>query len=168
MRSGTTHIITASEALNILIRLKDGKERINNDTSEASIWLDEVTEYSNPTFSENVQLEGVDQVYNTWAEVEAFLLPETLLSMEDSDSDEDYLEDLESSFNAFDVSDETSLSSTNSLEQSPKLRSSIGPLSHSVNKEFTTEIQKHNTKTTAVTLESPNRTARNSTDHPPI
>jgi hypothetical protein len=75
-----------------------------------------------PTIDDRVQLEGVDEAYNTWPEVEQFLLPETLLSMVESESDEDdeYMEDLESSLNALDVSDETSMSSTRSMEQSPK------------------------------------------------
>jgi len=63
----------------------------------------------------------VDEAYTTWAEVEHFLLPETLLSMEDSESDEDdYHEDLESSFNALDMSDGTSISSTHSFEDASK------------------------------------------------
>lgn len=99
--------------------MKNGEERINVDSRDALKWLDDIT--SMPTIDDRVQLEGVDEAYTTWEEVEQFLLPETLLSMEESESEEDdYVEDLESSFNALDVSDETSVSSTHSLERSPK------------------------------------------------
>ncbi|PVH95874.1 hypothetical protein DM02DRAFT_485095, partial [Periconia macrospinosa] len=114
-----------------LNHLKNGDERINIDSRDALKWLDDIT--SNPTIDDQVQLEGVDEAYYTWEEVEQFLLPETLLSMEESESedDDDYVEDLESSFNAMDVSDETSVSSTHSLEKSTEtpLGKTI-PLSH--------------------------------------
>ncbi|CAI6337779.1 unnamed protein product [Periconia digitata] len=112
--------------LDQLRHLQNGDERINLDSRDALKWLDDIT--SMPTIDDRVQLEGVDEAYDTWEEVEQFLLPETLLSMEESDSedDDDYVEDMESSFNALDVSDETSVSSTHSLEhpsKSPRVES---------------------------------------------
>lgn len=108
--------------LTLLNRRKTGNERVNIDAREALKWLDDIT--SAPASDGRVQLEGVDEAYATWDEVEGFLLPETLLSMEESESDDEYHEDLESSFNALDVSDKTSISSTHSLERSPKSPSS--------------------------------------------
>ncbi|KAF2275979.1 uncharacterized protein EI97DRAFT_62785 [Westerdykella ornata] len=82
--------------------LKKGNDRISSDAQEAVVWLDEVT--SDPTIAGRVQLEGVDEKFGNWAKVEQFLLPETLLSMEDSETDEsEYGEDLESSFANLDV-----------------------------------------------------------------
>ncbi|KAF2438815.1 hypothetical protein P171DRAFT_371281 [Karstenula rhodostoma CBS 690.94] len=106
-----------------LNHLKTGTERYNADARDALKWLDDVT--SSPAIGDRIVLEGVDEAYTTWAEVEQFMLPETLLSMEssgseddDDDDDEDeYHEDLESSFNALDISDGTSMSS---VDQSPK------------------------------------------------
>ncbi|KAH9868603.1 hypothetical protein J1614_007675 [Plenodomus biglobosus] len=104
-----------------LHRLTNGTERINADAREAVKWLDEATSLPAVDEADRVQLEGVDETYDTWEEVEHFLLPETLLSMEDSESDgDDYHEDLESSFNALDMSDGTSMSSTHSYEDAPK------------------------------------------------
>jgi len=112
-----------------------------------------------PTIDGRVQLEGGDEAYNTWEEVEQFMLPETLLSMEDSDSDDyDYQEDLESSFNALDISDGTSMSSTHSMEQSPK-STHASPAATK-----TEDSQAQHKSTLALAIESPNRTARNSTE----
>lgn len=139
-----------------LHRLKKGSERLNADALETVKWLDEITSMPAVETSGRVQLEGVDEAYATWAEVEEFLLPETLLSMEDTESDEDdYQEDLESSFNALDVSDGTSMSSTHSLEDAPKTPQS----SHS---RCSIDSAPFNHKAEALTAESPNQTARNS------
>jgi hypothetical protein len=116
-----------------------------------------------PAIDQRVQLEGVDETYVTWDEVEEFMLPKTLLSMEDSDSDEDYHEDLESSFNALDVSDETSMSSTHSLGESPRSLSSAKPDISIV--EGIMESQGLDERAApALFPKSPDRIARNSTD----
>ncbi len=144
-------------------RLKKGDDRIHADAREAVRWLDDVTSMPAVEAAHRVQLEGVDEAYPTWVEVEQFLLPETLLSMEDSESDDDeYHEDLESSFNALDVSDETSMSSTHSFEDPPKT-----PESH---KSFLAKHIKpamentHQERAASVNFESPDRTARNSAE----
>lgn len=117
--------------------------------------------------ADRVLLEGVEEQYNTWEEVEHFMLPETLLSMDDSESeDDDYHEDLESSFNALDMSDETSMSSTHSLEDTaPKTPESPRSL---LGKSKTAEYEDSTRKEdkNAMPLTSPDRTARNSTDLP--
>jgi len=116
-----------------------------------------------PAINDRVQLEGVDEAYITWGEVEEFLLPETLLSMEDSDSDDEYREDLESSFNALDVSDETSMSSTHSLEQSPGSPRSTKSAFPTANSMPGSE-EAHEPAAPTLFPESPARTARNSAD----
>lgn len=151
-------------ALTQLHRNKSGTERINADAREAMKWLDEVTSLPSDTAT-RVQLEGVDEAYSNWAEVEKFLLPETLLSLDDSETDEDeYHEDLESSFNALDVSDETSMSSTHSLEDAPKTpESPKSLLSHDLKSIDHDAIHQN---TSSLLEASPDRTARNSTELP--
>lgn len=147
-------------ALTALHRLKNGNDRINTDAREAVKWLDEVTSMSGDA-ADRVLLEGVDEAYNTWEEVEKFMLPETLLSMDDSESDDDdYHEDLESSFNALDMSDETSMSSTHSLEDTaPKTPESPRSMMSK------SKINGHeNGITNSAASESPDRTARNSAE----
>jgi hypothetical protein len=131
------------------------------DAREALKWLDDIT--SMPAIDDRVQLEGVDEAYITWGEVEEFLLPQTLLSMEESDSEEDYHEDLESSFNALDVSDGTSMSSTHSLEQSPRSPHSAKPASATANSMSGSE-EAHQSAASALTPETPTRTARSHAD----
>jgi hypothetical protein len=145
-----------------LHRLKNGAERINADAREAVKWLDEVT--SNDA-ADRVQLEGVDEAYPTWAEVEQFLLPETLLSMEDSESDEDdYHEDLESSFNALDMSDETSMSSTHSFDDMSKTPET--PNSSPTKSTKHANRVSHANKAANLIGISPERTTRNSASVP--
>jgi hypothetical protein len=163
-RLGGPHVstLTVRLALGQLHRLKNGNERVNADAREAVKWLDEVTSISDAETANSVQLEGVDEAYMTWAEVEKFLLPETLLSMEDSESDEDdYHNDLESSFNALDVSDETSVSSTHSYEDAPK---SSELFNFSSKDPKAADEGKRDSKTAPLTTESPERNARNSAE----
>ena len=119
---------------------------------------------SESDLASRIQLEGAEEAYNTWAEVEQYMLPETLLSMEPSDSEEDddededeYQDDLESSLNALDVSDGTSMSS---IDQSPKSARTTPVTATQVAGE------KHQgTKSAACPSGSPARTARNSADN---
>ncbi|KAF2709491.1 hypothetical protein K504DRAFT_467459 [Pleomassaria siparia CBS 279.74] len=109
--------------------------------------------------SGRVQLEGSDEAYATWAEVEDFLLPETLLSMDDTESDEeDYQEDLESSFNALDISDGTSISSTHSVGYAPKTPESPDSV-------CTDDTGLYSQKDAVLRIESPDQTAHNSESH---
>ena len=83
--------------------------------------------------------------------------------MEDSESDEDdYHEDLESSFNALDMSDGTSISSTHSFENVSKTPESPG--SHSSKASAPADATTHTDKAATLLRASPDRTARNSTD----
>lgn len=94
------------------------------------------------------------------------MLPETLLSMEDSESEDDdeYHEDLESSFTALDLSDETSMSSTHSIEDAPKTPES--PKSFPSTIIPLTDEKRHSKKAAALVMDSPDRTARNSSELP--
>jgi hypothetical protein len=114
-------------------------------------------------------LEGVDEAYTTWAEVAQFMLPETLLSMEssasedeDEDEDDEYHEDLESSFNALDVSDGTSMSS---VDQSPKSTRTTEPDLFAPASRLADASTLVNSSAAPV-VESPTRTARNSAELP--
>jgi hypothetical protein len=139
--------LTRLPALTALHRLKTGNERVNADAREAVKWLDDITSTSTADVADRVQLEGVDEAYATWDHVAKFLLPETLLSMDDSESDDDddYHEDLESSFNALEMSDETSVSSTHSLDHAPRTPESPRSSSSRATK-----------RTQAIVIESPN------------
>ncbi|KAF2007332.1 hypothetical protein P154DRAFT_541526 [Amniculicola lignicola CBS 123094] len=159
---GAVRLFVPLHTLSQLDRLKKGTERIHNDAREAIKWLDDVT--SMPAV-DSVQLEGVDEAYGTWEEVEQFLLPQTLLSMEESESEEeDYHEDLESSFNALDVSDGTSMSSTQSLTDSPKASQ---PSDSGLSADFGRQGNNLVPQIEPMALgESPDRTARNSAELP--
>ena len=173
--------LTPPIALGQLHRLKSGSERLNADALETVKWLDDITSMPAVETSGRVQLEGVDEAYATWAEVEHFLLPETLLSEDTTESeDDDYHEDLESSFNALDVSDGTSMSSTHSLEDAPKTPESphsgisVGSTSATsahitgsslyATKANLENARPCNPKANGFVAESPNRTARNSAE----
>lgn len=158
---GAIRLYVPLHTLTQLHRLSSGTERINADAREAVKWLDEATSLSASADADRVQLEGVDEAYTKWDDVEQFLLPETLLSMdiEDSEPDDDdhYHEDLESSFNALDVSDETSMSSTHSSGDLPKTpESPRASMSKSLKPNEDSAIE-----STVVA-----RTVRNSTDLP--
>jgi hypothetical protein len=83
--------------------------------------------------------------------------------MEDSESDEDdYHEDLESSFNALDMSDGTSISSTHSFENMSKTSESPGSLSSKASKPA--DGSAHADKAATLLKASPDHTARNSAE----
>ncbi|KAF2258390.1 hypothetical protein CC78DRAFT_125448 [Lojkania enalia] len=158
---GAIRLFVPLYTLSQLHRIAHGTERVSADAKEAQTWLDEVTSRDDPV---GVYIENPDEVYSTWEEVEKFLLPETLLSIDDTESEEeDYNEDLENSFNALDVSDETSMSSSHSLEdppktpQSPKSAFSTGSYKYQNGTSF-------NKKAKVLSLDSPDRTARNSVE----
>lgn len=101
--------------------MKTGDERIHRDAREAIRWLDEITSNDNILATGQVQLQGVDEEYNTWAEVEKFLLPETLLSEENIELEENELsEGSENTLSLPDEFDKYSMSSSQSLEQAIK------------------------------------------------
>ncbi|KAF2231196.1 hypothetical protein EV356DRAFT_526223 [Viridothelium virens] len=64
--------------------LKSVSDRIGSEAREVLEWLDEVT----TAHPQHAMLQGGQETYDTWAEVEKHLLPETLLSAPDDASDE--------------------------------------------------------------------------------
>lgn len=95
------------------------------------------------------------------------MLPETLLSMESSESEDDEDEDeyrggLESSFNALDISDGTSMSS---IDQSPKSTRTTELHMCAPTDDSEEEATRGKDKATPV-AKSPNRTVRSSTELP--
>jgi hypothetical protein len=154
-------------ALSQLQRLKTGNDRAHADSREAMKWLDDITSVPGEV-AERVKLQGGEEEYPTWAEVEKFLLPETLLSMEESESEEDdYHDDLESSFNALDVSDETSMSSTHSMDEAPRTpESPKSPRSLPSRSIKSTDDAESGEKAAPLVIESPARSARGSNELP--
>lgn len=76
------NIATALERLRYLSRQTDRPNRVSIDAQEVLDWLDQITsDYENPA-SQLVHLENPMQLFEQWSEVEQFMLPETLLSME--------------------------------------------------------------------------------------
>ncbi|OCK77840.1 hypothetical protein K432DRAFT_418372 [Lepidopterella palustris CBS 459.81] len=163
--NGAIRLFVPLETLAQLDRLKNGSDRVHGDAREAIKWLDDVTSMPNVLTTGRVQLEGGDEMYSTWEEVEKFLLPETLLSMEESEPEDDCLsEDLESSINLHDESDEASMSSSRSTENPNKTPSS--PRSnYSSTSPGLLNASPYKAES-ARAPESPNRTARNSADLP--
>jgi len=79
-----------------LQHLAGGSTRIATDAKDALIWLDDVSD--DPAVSEAglVQLQGGEDEYERWADVEKFLLPETLLSMKpESEASDDVAADMD-------------------------------------------------------------------------
>ncbi|KAF2815206.1 uncharacterized protein BDZ99DRAFT_515947 [Mytilinidion resinicola] len=164
--SGAIRLFVPLYTLSQLDRLKKGNDRVNVDAREAIKWLDDIT--SMPTIQTTglVQIEGADEMYLTWAEVEKFLLPETLLSMDESESDEDSLpEDLENSLTIVDQSDEASMSSTHSIEDRAKTPSSPRSIYSSTSPDLL-NANPYNGASSVTSAEALNRTARNSADLP--
>jgi len=101
-------------ALDRLGNLSKRNDRISNESREALRWLDEITSSNN-----NVHLQGGFEVYDNWSEVEKFLLPDTLLSQkEDETEDSDNLTGTLADLHVDDSSDRASVSSHDSIEVS--------------------------------------------------
>lgn len=108
-------------ALDRLRRLAQTGERISTYAEEALTWLDTITslpdDASNRHAADLVHLQGGFETFERWEEVEQFLLPQTLLSMEsdtheDPDSATEGLADLHLDA----MPDNTSISSQESIE----------------------------------------------------
>ncbi|KAF2752326.1 hypothetical protein M011DRAFT_473558 [Sporormia fimetaria CBS 119925] len=120
---GAIRLFVPLHTIHQLHRLKKGTDRFNMEAQEALKWLDQVT--SDPAIARRVVLEGADETFRTWEEVETFMHPQTLLSMEETDTDDDdeeysdFQDDMERSLARLDVSDGTSLSSSHSMDERP-------------------------------------------------
>jgi hypothetical protein len=69
-------------------RLQILKSATSADARAALEWLDLTTNRPDSAAASRIRLEGNNETYKTWAEVEAFMLPRPLLSMDDSLSTE--------------------------------------------------------------------------------
>ncbi|KAI9690555.1 MAG: hypothetical protein M1822_009518 [Bathelium mastoideum] len=82
--NGTIRLYVPLYTLGQLDFLKNVSDRIGGEAREVLEWLDEVT----TAHPEHAMLQGGQETYDTWAEVEKHLLPDTLLSAPDDASDE--------------------------------------------------------------------------------
>ncbi|KAF2402907.1 hypothetical protein EJ06DRAFT_519890 [Trichodelitschia bisporula] len=84
--NGSVRLFIPLHTLERLKRLQKHNDRVGTDAKDVLFWLDDTTtnpdEVLNPGAASRVHLQGGFEEYATWAEVEVFLLPETLLSHE--------------------------------------------------------------------------------------
>ena len=104
--------LTHSPALEQMDRMRRAGGKPAQDATEALQWLDDVTSLNEVQAAGLVQLHGGDELYKTWAEVESYLLPETLLSMTEYTDEADHTADeLQNSFHSQSSTDKASESS---------------------------------------------------------
>lgn len=77
--------LTGCEALEELSRQKGAKNRHAEDVRETLQWLDEATS----KYPDVVTLQGADETYEHWAEVERFAVPRTMFSEQDYEPEQD-------------------------------------------------------------------------------
>ncbi len=120
-------------ALEQLNRLKRGKGRYGTHAREAVEWLDNATSVVNGEAVGSVQLQGGFETYESWADVEKFLLPNTLLSMDvEVNEVADLSREMRYRLHTRDNSDIPSLSSEYSVGLQSKTPSSPGSTCSSV------------------------------------
>ncbi|KAK3061189.1 hypothetical protein LTS18_006821, partial [Coniosporium uncinatum] len=96
VNNGSIRLFVPLHTMEALQHLAGGSTRIATDAKDALIWLDDISD--DPSISEAglVQLQGGEDEYERWADVEKFLLPETLLSMKpESEASDDVAEDMD-------------------------------------------------------------------------
>ncbi|KAK7732734.1 hypothetical protein SLS57_000677 [Botryosphaeria dothidea] len=93
INNGAMRLFVPLYTLEQVDRLKRAGGKPAIDAQEALQWLDDVTSIPEVQAAGLVQLQGGDEIYRTWEEVESFLLPETLLSMTESADEADELAD---------------------------------------------------------------------------
>ncbi|OJD35136.1 thiosulfate sulfurtransferase [Diplodia corticola] len=93
INNGAMRLFVPLYTLEQIDRIKRAGGKPANDAQEALQWLDDVTSITEVQAAGLVQLQGGDEIYRTWEEVESFLLPETLLSMTESADEADELAD---------------------------------------------------------------------------
>ncbi|KAJ9644133.1 hypothetical protein H2201_007109 [Coniosporium apollinis] len=121
--SGAIRLFVPLHSLEQLNHLTKGTSRINGEAREAVKWLDDVT--STP-HSQRVQLQGVDETYGSWEEVEKYLQPQSLLAGENNGENgvDGLTDELHSTLQLHDQSDKLSTSSHESDAQGTKTPSS--------------------------------------------
>ena len=78
----------ADVALDQLSRQRSASNRHGEDVRETLKWLDEAT----TKYPQAVTLQGAEDFYSSWAEVEKFVVPRTLFSENDEPEAEAYTE----------------------------------------------------------------------------
>lgn len=120
-------------ALEQLNRLKRGKGRYGTHAREAVEWLDNATSVVNGEAVGSVQLQGGFETYESWTDVEKFLLPNTLLSMDvEVNEVADLSREMRYRLHTRDNSDIPSMSSEYSVGLQSKTPSSPGSTCSSV------------------------------------
>jgi hypothetical protein len=90
---------------------------VSTDAEEAIQWLDNITSDSDNPASKLVHLEAPLQLFEKWTEVEKFMLPETLLSMEsDNPAESEILTDSLADLRMDAMPDNASVSSQESVD----------------------------------------------------
>ena len=107
------HFSDTTLALDRLGNLAKRHDRISAEAREALRWLDEIT-----SVNDNVHLQGGFEVYETWTEVEKYMLPDTVLTRADELEDTDNLTGTLADLHVDDSSDRASVSSHDSVERS--------------------------------------------------
>ena len=129
--------LTVCIALDQLSRQKSAGNRHGDDVRETLQWLDDAT----TKYPHAVTLQGGDQYYQRWAEVERFTVPRTLFSEQDHIEDEDLnapAEDLPEATTKLSLSDRRASpvssaasirSATATASSTQSVRSSVSPVS---------------------------------------
>ncbi|KAK8213647.1 hypothetical protein IWZ01DRAFT_480612 [Phyllosticta capitalensis] len=112
INNGAMRLFVPLYTLEQMDRMRRAGGKPAQDATEALQWLDDVTSLNEVQAAGLVQLQGGDELYKTWAEVESYLLPETLLSMTEYTDEADHTaEELQNSFHSQSSTDKASESS---------------------------------------------------------
>ncbi|KAF2837022.1 hypothetical protein M501DRAFT_938500 [Patellaria atrata CBS 101060] len=125
VNNGAMRLFVPLYTLESLDRMKKIKDRTGADAREAVRWLDEVT--SNSDTAARVQLQGGFEVYENWADVEQFLLPETLLYLENEEEESSEEDDEDTKEDADDGPTSEGKSEGKSEGGSISSKESVGP-----------------------------------------
>ncbi|KXT02493.1 hypothetical protein AC578_4187 [Pseudocercospora eumusae] len=88
VKHGQIRLFVPLHALEELSRQKNGKNKHSEDVRETLQWLDEATTNS----PDVVTLQGADETYERWAQVERFAVPRTLFSENNHEHELDLVE----------------------------------------------------------------------------
>ncbi|KAF2088734.1 hypothetical protein K490DRAFT_12464, partial [Saccharata proteae CBS 121410] len=162
VNSGAMRLFVPLQTLNQIDQIKKANTKDSTNAKDALIWLDEVTSEPHVVAAGLVQLQGGDEIYGTWDEVEKHAMPQTLFTENEYPDDVDGLADeLYDSYISNDSSDRNSSgSSTEHREKTPE-----SPRSTCSSADPEIALLSRNTQNTAKAngaLKSRDSTARNS------
>lgn len=87
IHNGSIRLVVPLHTLKQLNTLRETRvDRSGQDAKDTLVWLDQVTEQPNVVNGEWVKIQEGHEEYQTWAEVEQFLLPKTLLAHAESEA----------------------------------------------------------------------------------